>query len=169
MGERKALSKPDAGITWQSELQPLLDTYLCRVGIESPEVRARWVTPVINGLQMHLEEFAPADIAEQAVERLRDAIDARLGRLTNLDPVHERREIAGILALLGEQRYAGLVNSLFEDYAGAVDPEVRAQLHDAIARDRPRPVPADAPLAMPIQTIELRSISALLRRLRTGR
>lgn len=166
MGERETLTAPAVSGRWQRELKPVLNTYLRRVGISSPQVRERWVEYVFSGLQMHLEEFAAADIAEQAVERLRGAIDTRLARLTGLDPVQERRQIAGVLALLGDDRYADLVNSLFEDVNAAVDPEVRAQLHQAIARDRPQPVPAPAPLAMPEQTIELRSLRALLRRLR---
>lgn len=165
MGERETLSAPDTGENWRRELKPVLNAYLRRVGVLSPEIRAGWVEHVLLGLQMHLEEFAAADIKEQAVERLREAIDARLARLTNLDPVQERREIAGILALLGDKRYLDLANSVFEDYGPAVDTEVREQLLDAIARDRPRPVPAPAPLAMPTQTIELRSPSALFRRL----
>lgn len=166
MGEREILSTPEASLQWQRELKPILNAYLRRVGISSPEVRARWVEHVLAGLQMHLEEFAAADIAEQAVERLRDAIEARLARLTNLDPVRERRAVAGILALLGDKRYSALVNRLFEDNKTSLDPEVRAQLLDAIARDRPRPLPAPAPLAMPTQEIQLRSLPALLRRLR---
>jgi hypothetical protein len=166
MGERETLSAPDAGVNWQRRLKPLLNAYLRRIGISSPEIRTGWVEHVLLGLQLHLEEFAADDILEQAVERLRELIDARLARLTNLDPVQERREIAGILALLGEARYAGLANSVFEDYGAVVDPDVRAQLLDAVARDRPRPLPAAAPLAMPTQTIQLRSLPALLRRLR---
>jgi len=168
MGEREALSEATTSAGWQRELKPVLNAYLRRVGISSPETRGRWVEYVLGGMQMHLEEFSPDDIKEQAVERLRDAVDARLARLTGLDAVLDRREIAGILALLGDKRYAALANSLFEDYGAAVDPEVRAQLHDAIARDRPRPVPAPAPLAMPEQVIELRSLPALLQRIRRG-
>lgn len=157
------MSEPDAGSTWQIELRPLLDAYLHRVGIESAEVRARWMAHVFLGLQMHLEEFVEDDYVEQAVERLRQLIDARLARVTNLDPVHQRGEIAGVLALLGMGRYAALVNSLFEDYAFAIDPAVRAQLLHAIAIDRPQPVPRDAPLAMPTQTVRLRSARSLRR------
>jgi hypothetical protein len=166
MGEREPLSTPDAGVNWQRMLKPVLNAYLRRIGISSPEIRAGWVEHVLLGMQMRLEEFSADDITEQAVERLRDAIDARVARLTNLDPVHERREIAGVLALLGNKRYADLASSVFEDYGSAVDPDVREQLHAAIARDRPRPLPAPAPLAMPTQTIQLRSLPALLRRLR---
>lgn len=159
------MSAPDAGVNWQRELKPMLNAYLRRVGISSPEVRAPWVEHVLLGLQMHMEEFAAADIKEQAVEHLRDAIDARIARLTNLDATRERREIAGVLALLGDKRYAPLVNRLFEEQGASIDPAVREQLLDAIARDRPRPLPAPAPLPMPTQAIQLRSPSALLRRL----
>lgn len=165
MGEGEALSAPDAGVNWQRELKPMLNAYLRRVGISAPEVRSLWVEHVLLGLQMHMEEFAAADIKEQAVEHLRDAIDARIARLANLDATRERRDIAGILALLGDKRYAPLVNRLFEDRGTYIDPEVRQQLLDAVARDRPRPLPAPAPLPMPTQKIQLRSPSALWRRL----
>jgi hypothetical protein len=166
MGERETLIAPDAGVNWQRRLKPLLNTYLRRLGISSAEIRTGWVEHVLLELQLHQEDISSEDILQLAVEWLRELIDARLARMTNLDPVHERREIAGVLALLGDPRYAGLANSVFEDYGSDVDPEVRAQLLEAIARDRPRSQPPAAPLAMPTQTIRLRSLPALLRRLR---
>ncbi len=166
MGEREALSAPDAGVNWQRELLPVLHAYLRQVGVASPEARAGWVAHVLLGMQMHLEEFAADDVREQAIERVRETIDARLARFTDLHPERDRREIAGILAMLGDPRHEGLAEKVFAEHGSAVDPATRSQLLDAITRDRPRPLPPPAPLAMPVQTIELRSVRALLRRLR---
>lgn len=145
--------------SWLGEAQPVLDSYLRKLGITSADVRSRWVAHVLAGQQLHIGEYAAGDIVEQAVESLRDAIDARLARIANLDLMHDGKEIASILVVLQEAQNAALVNTLFQDFAVTIDPEVRAQLRAAIASDRPRPVRADAPLSMPVQEIELRPLN----------
>jgi hypothetical protein len=161
------LSAAERSASWLSEAQPVLDSYLRKMGIVSADLRSRWVAHVLAGLQLHIGEYAADDIVEQAVEGLRDAIDSRLARIANLDLIHDRREIAGILVVLQEERNADLVNSLFQDFAVTVDPEARAMLRAAMANDRPRPVRADAPMAMPMQEIALRPLNPL-RWLRRG-
>jgi hypothetical protein len=161
MVEGEILSPPDADMNLAGEVYPVLDSYLRKVGIVSAEIRSRWVAHVLSGLQMHIGEFSADDIVEQAVERMRDALDVRLARVANLDPINERREIAGIWVVLLEDRYADLMNALFDDSDVVVDPQLRDQLRTAIAADRPRPVREDAPLDMPLQTIELRHLNPL--------
>ena len=165
--EREVLNASDSSASWLNDAQPVLDTYLRKIGIASADLRSRWVAHVLAGLQLNIGEYAADDFVEQAIEGLRDAIDARLARIANLDIVHDRREIAGILVVLQEEQHAALVNTLFQDFGLTVDPEVRAQLRAAIASDRPRPVRTDAPLSMPVQEIQLRPMNPL-RWLRRG-
>lgn len=153
-----------AGMGWQGALQPLLDEYLRKIGVQSVDARTRWVAHVMAGLHLHPGEFAEDDILEKAVEYLRDAIDARLALYARLDRVHDRRTLAAALAVLHNEKYADLVNMLFENFAGAGNPELPDKLRDAIASDRPRPVPPNAPLAMPEQAIELRPLRRALRK-----
>ncbi len=155
------MNTPDADLTWQSEAQPVLDSYLRKIGIASAEIRARWVAHVFSGLQLHIQKFAADDIVEQAVERLREAIDTRLARVANLDPLDQPREIAGMLVVLQEEKHTDLMHALFADCEGPVAPQLREQLRSAVACDLPRPVRGDAPLDMPLQSIELRSINPL--------
>lgn len=161
MVEGEILSSLDADMGLEGEVRPVLDSYLRKLGIVSSEIRSRWVAHVLSGLQMHIGEFSADDIVEQAVERMRDALDARLARVVNLDPINQRREIAGIWVVLLEDRHADLMNDLFEDSDVAVDPQSRDQLLTAIAADCPRPVRENAPLDMPLQTIELRDLNPL--------
>lgn|GEM_PF-2595331 len=163
------MNTPGADLTWQSKAQPVLDSYLRKVGIASPDIRARWVAHVLYQIQMHIEKYAADDIVEQAVERLRGAIDTRLARIANLDPLRERSEVAGVLVVLQDEKHADLVHTLFEDCEGPVDPRLREQLRSAVAADLPRPVRQDARVEMPVQTIELRSINPLRRLLRALR
>ena len=139
----------------------MLDSYLRKVGITSPDIRSRWIVHVLSGLQMQIGQYAADDIVEQAVERLRGAIDTRLALIADLDPLHERREIAGVLVVLQEEKHTDLVHALFEDCAGTVDARMREQLRNAVASDLPRPVREDARVDMPEQTIELRPLNPL--------
>lgn len=157
------VSTSDAVMHWQSELQPLLDDYLCKIGMQSSELRARWVAHVLAGLHLNSGEFAADDIVEQAVEKMRDAVDTRLALVGNFDRVHERREIAGALAVLQKDHHTDLVDALFREFNNTEIAELRGRLHDAIRNERPRPVPPDARLAMPTQPIELRVLNPLRR------
>ncbi|MEZ5571290.1 MAG: hypothetical protein R3E64_04625 [Halioglobus sp.] len=152
------MSAPHTGMHWQRDLQPLLDDYLRKIGLHSTQARMRWVAHVLAGLHLHVGEFAEDDIVEQAVEHLRDAIDARLALLVDLDRVHQRHELAAVLAVLQNEEYADLVNALFQDFENTGDPHLQKALRSAILADKPQPVPPDAPLSMPTQTIELRSL-----------
>jgi hypothetical protein len=148
-------------MSWAAKVQPVLDTYLRKVGIESADARSRWVASIVFELQGHIGEIAADDIVEQAVERLRDNIDARLAMVTGLDPLRDGREIAGILVVLQDKRHADLVNALFADCDGEVAPVVREQLRTSVAAEHPRPVPEDALTEIPTQLIELRSLNPL--------
>ena len=161
MAEREVLSPLDADMSWTGEVQPVLDTYLRKAGVVSAEVRSRWVARIVSGLQVRIGEIAVDDIVEQAVERLRNALDARLAMIVNLDPIRDGSEIAGILVVLQDEKHAGLVNALFEDCDAEVAPVVREQLRMAVAADRPRPVPEDARIEFPTQVIQLRSLNPL--------
>jgi hypothetical protein len=161
MAEREVLIPPDADTRWVCEVQPVLDAYLRKVGIVSADVRSRWVARIVQELQAHIGEIAADDIVEQAVERLRDAVDARLAMVANLDPLRDGREIAGMLVVLQDEKYADLVGALFADSDGELAPMVREQLRRAVAADRPRPIPADATIEFPTQIIELRSLNPL--------
>lgn len=162
------MSTTGAGLMWQAEVQPLLDNYLRTVGVDAAYVRSRWIETVLLELQMHIEDFAADDITERAVEQLRDAIDLRLARVADLDPRYERRQIAEILAVLLQAKYADIVNTLFTDLSDTSDPQTRVQLRAAMAVDCPRPVPPEARLEMPVQAIESRRPINPLRRLREG-
>lgn len=147
----------------------MLDTYLRKVGIVSVDVRSRWVARIVSELQAHSGEIAADDIVEQAVERLRQTIDARLAQVADLDPLRDGREIAGMLVVLQDVKYADLLNALFADCAAEVAPTVREQLRRAVAAKRPRPVPEDAPTEFPTQVIQLRSLNPLHWVFRRGR
>ena len=151
----------DADMAWAAEVQSVLDTYLRKVGIVSGDVRSRWVASIVARLQVRIEEIAADDIVEQAVERMRDAVDARLALVANLDPLHDDREIAGILVVLQDKKHVDLVSALFADSDGEVTPLVREQLRRAVAAERPRPVPKDALIEFPTQVIQLRSLNPL--------
>jgi hypothetical protein len=162
--EREILSTPDPEVNWPSGLTDLLDSYLRKVGIVDANVRARWVAQVLSGLTLHIGEFAADDIVELAVERLRDAVYTRLAKVANLNPIREGNEIAAVLVVLQDARYANLIDAVFENCESEeVPPEVREQLRVAVEAGRPRPVPVDAPLEVPIQRIELPSLSPLRR------
>jgi hypothetical protein len=156
-------SAPVAELHWQSELQPLLDDYLRKIGMQSSELRARWVAHVLASLHLNSGEFAADDIVEQAVEKMRDVVDTRLALVANFDRLHERREIAGALAVLQHEQHRELVDALFGELKGSDMAELRGRLLDAIRSERPRAIPPQAPLAMPTQPIELRWLNPLHR------
>ncbi|HEY6132197.1 MAG TPA: hypothetical protein VIV27_09265 [Halioglobus sp.] len=161
MAEREKLSTHEADRSWSGQVQAVLDSYLGKIGIVSAEVRSRWAAHIIAQLQLQIGEFAADDIVEQAVERLRAAIDARLATVANLDPLRDGKEIASILVVLQDEKYAELVNSLFENCDADDAPLAQQQLRLAVAANRPYPVPDDAPINMPIQGIQLRPLNPL--------
>jgi hypothetical protein len=158
-----------ADLTWQHEAKPVLESYLRKIGITSPDSRARWIAHVLGGLQDHVEKYAADEIVEQAVERLRTCIDTRLAQIADLDPQHERRKLAGMLVVLQDDKHYDLLHTLFTDFDGPVDPALRERLRNAVTADLPQPVRADARLDMPIQTIELRPLNPLRRLLGSSR
>jgi hypothetical protein len=152
-----------ADLAWQHNAQPVLDSYLRKVGITSPDSRARWIAHVLAQLHDLVEKYAADELVEQAVERLRTCIDSRLATIADLDPQHDRRKLAGMLVVLQEEKHHDLMHTLFTECDGPVDPALRAQLYNAVTADLPQPAREDARLEMPIQTIELRSINPLRR------
>ncbi|MEZ5502477.1 MAG: hypothetical protein R3E50_07360 [Halioglobus sp.] len=150
---------PDTNGHWPDELPLLLDNYLRKVGMGSPDVRARWVAHVLAWLQAQDREYAEDDIVENAVECLREAINDRLALIAGLDRSRDDREIAAMRVVLRDPACTDLVDALFSDISADIDPAARAQLRATVAARRPRPVPPDAPLAVPVQSIELRSMN----------
>jgi len=169
VAEREILSPLDVDVSWADDVRPVLDTYLRKVGILSTDVRSRWVACIVCGLQEHIGDIAADDIVEKAVEHLREAIDARLAKVANLDPLRDRREIAGMLVVLQDEKHADLVNALFADCDAEVAPMVSEQLRRAVAAGCPRPVPNDAPIDFPTQVIQLRSMNPVHWLFRRGR
>jgi acyl transferase domain-containing protein len=169
MAEREILRPLDEDISWAAEASTVLDTYLRKVGIVSADVRSRWVARIVQELQAHIGEIAADDFVEQAVERLRQTIAARLAKVAGLDPSRDGREIAGMLVVLQDVKYADLVSALFADCDAEVAPMVREQLRRAVAAERPRPVPKDALTEFPTQVIQLRSLNPLHWLFRRGR
>lgn len=146
---------------WRGDVTGLLDNYLARMGVVSAAVRSRWGAAVVESLVADQAGIAADDIREEAVERLRDAIRARLATLGNIDPVRERREIARRLLVLQAQRNSELLNAIFADTAAIAGGTLAVQLDAALAAAAPCPVPPEAPLAMPVQVIELRPLNPL--------
>jgi len=163
------LSHLDVDMSWADDVRPVLDTYLRKIGIVSADVRSRWVADIVCELQAHIGEIPADDIVEQAVERLREAIDARLAQAANLDPLRDRREIAGMLVVLQDEKHADLVNVLFADCDAELAPMVSEQLRSAVAAGCPRPVPRDALIDFPTQVIQLRSMNPVHWLFRRGR
>jgi len=161
--EREILNTSTADLAWQHKAQPVLNGYLRKVGINSPDARARWIAHVLDALQDDVDKHAADEIVELAVERLRTAIDTRLAQLADLDPLHDSRKIAGMLVALQEEKHNDLMHTLFADYEGPVDPALREQLLKAVSADLPQPVCADARVHMPEQAIELRPLNPLRR------
>ena len=169
MANGEILKKSDLEPQWEAAVKPLLDSYLCAVGILSGNVRSRWVEYVLQGLRLGIGSIAAHDIPEEAIERLRDALDVRLATTAELDPIRERREIAATLVVLQDQKHADLLNTVFAAPDLETTPEVRERLRVTFAAERPIPLPADAPMDMPVQAIALRSLNPMrpyLRRLR---
>lgn len=161
MAERATLNRADPSAEWQDQVKALLDTYLCEFGIHSERTRARWTNRVIEDLRVRAELVATEDILEDAVEHMRDLIEARIAVICNHDPAREHKQIAQILVVLLNEKYTDSLNMLFEHMEPAGDLETLEGLRHALAACAPVPVPEEAPLAMPVQTIELRSINPL--------
>jgi hypothetical protein len=144
-------------------VKALLDSYLCEFGLVSAATRARWTNRVIDDLAIHAELVATEDILEEAVERMRDLIEARVAMLSGHDPAREHKEIAQIMVLLLKEKNADCLNKLFEQSEPDGDLEMLEHLRQACDASLPIPVPDEAPLVMPVQAIELRSINPLRR------
>ena len=157
------MNRADPSAEWQGQVKALLDTYLCEYGIRSERIRAHWINRVVEDLRARTEPVATEDILEDAVEHMRDLIEARIAVVCNHDPAREHKEIAQILVVLLNEKYSDYLNMLFERMEPAGDLETLERLCHALAACVPVPVPPEAPLAMPVQTIELRSINPLRR------
>jgi len=161
MAQGKTLNQPESTPGWQSGTEALLDAYLLKLGITAAPTRAHWIQKVIQELSARAEGVAQEDLQEEAIELVRDLIERRLAVIDHRDPVRERREIASTLvALLGE-KHRDIANALFDLGVSDDDADLLARLRAACAASAPRPVPADAPLAMPVQPIELRTLNPL--------
>lgn len=149
---------PDA---WRARAESLLDTYLIRFGVTSAPARARWIERVIGDLATRADQVATEDLLEEAIEHLLALIERRLAAVCGRDPVRERRAVARTLvALLGE-RHRDLTNRLLERVADGDDTQTLERVRDACTASSPHPVPVEVPLAMPTQSIELRTLNPL--------
>ena len=175
--KRKTLNSIDPGIDtvietpadWLERVNTLLDSYLSALGISTEQTRSRWIRRVVDDLMVRAEHVASEDMLELAVEHMRDLIEARVAMVFNYDPAHDHREIAQVLVVLLNEKYSDCLNLLFEcseANATAVNNDMIEKLRRAIEASLPIPVPPGAPMAMPEQAIELRSIFPLRRLLR---
>jgi hypothetical protein len=161
VAQGEALNDLDEAGEWQHRAGALLDTYLREFGILAGPARARWIERVIENLDVRAETVATEDILEEAVERMRTLIEARVAAIRGHDPERDHREIAQILAVLLGEDYTHCLSLLFE----RVEPDESSGnielVRNALVTALPVPVPEESPLAMPEQTIELRSINPL--------
>jgi len=163
MEKGETLSETGTSSDWPDKVKALLDTYLCEFGLDSEATRARWINRVVEDLATRAELVATEDILEEAVEQMRDLIEARIAMISNHDPAREHKEIAQIMVLLLKEKNTGCLNKLFEHSEPDADLEMLEHIRQACDASLPIPVPEEAPLAMPVQTIELRSINPLRR------
>jgi hypothetical protein len=161
--KREALNEVVASGEWQDRVKALLESYLREFGIISESVRVRWISRVVDYLATRTELVAMDDILEEAVEHMQDLIEARVAMLSHLDPVREQKQIAQMLVVLLNEKNADCLNRLFERSDSDADPETQERLRQAMASSMLIPVPQDAPMEMPVQNIELRSINPLRR------
>jgi uncharacterized protein (DUF2267 family) len=162
MEKGETLNGADTSSEWPDKVRALLDSYLCEFGLSSEATRARWIGRVVDDLATR-DKLVAEDILEEAVEQMRDLIEARIAMVSNYDPAHEHKEIAQIMVLLLNEKNADCLNSLFESSEPEGDFEQTECLRQILASSLPIAVPDEAPLAMPVQTIELRSINPLRR------
>jgi hypothetical protein len=156
--KRETLNDLDESSAWPDKVRTLLDSYLREFGIVAEPVRTRWINRVIEKLDTRSGVVATEDMLEEAVERMRNLIEARVALIRGHDPTHDHKQIAQILVLLLDERYRDCLNMLFEH----IEPDENIEhVRNALVTAMPIPVPEAAPLAMPVQTILLRSINPL--------
>jgi hypothetical protein len=141
------------------KVKVLLNAYLCEFGIRSAAIRARWTDRVIEELTTRAGLVANEDILEEAVENMRGLIEARVATIFNHDPARDHKEIAQILVVLLNEKYSDYLNRLFEHVEPNEDDETPQHLRDLITTSLPLAMPEEAPLAMPVQSIELHSFN----------
>jgi hypothetical protein len=159
----KTLSDSVTNREWQDKVKTLLENYLLEFGLRSEATRTYWINCVIDDLATRAELVATEDILEEAVEQMRDLIEARVALVSNHDPLREHKEIAQIIVVLLNEKNADCLNKLFEPGRPDGESEVLERLRDQLATSMPIPVPEEVPLVMPVQAIELRSINPLRR------
>jgi hypothetical protein len=169
MAERETLSTPGASTEWQRKAEALLDAYLVRVGVTSAPARARWIRRVIEDMGARAEEVPTEDLLEETIEHIWNLIEQRLAVVENRDPVRERRAIASTLVAVLSEKHRDVTNALLDRTEPGDDAETLERLRAACAASAPRPVPENAPLAMPVQPIELRSLNPFHRLFRRSR
>lgn len=137
----------------------LLNAYLCEFGIRSAATRARWTDRVIESLATRAGLVASEDMLEEAVEHMRGLIETRVATIFNHDPARDHKDIAQILVVLLNEKYSDYLNRLFEHVEPDEDDEALQHLRDVITASLPIAIPEEAPLAMPVQRIELLSLN----------
>lgn len=163
MAKRETLSGVDTPIEWPDMARAMLDTYLREFGISAEATRSRWINRVIDEMATQVEPVAAEDILEDALEHMRDLLEARVAMVFKLDSACDHKEIARILVVLFDEKHADYLNMLFEHIEPDGDFEIPEYLRNELASSLPIPVPEEAPLVMPVQNIELRSLNPLRR------
>lgn len=163
MAQGETLNDVSISSEWSGKVKGLLDAYLCEFGISSEVSRAFWIDQVIDDLVTRAELVATEDILEEAIEQMRNLIEARVAMVCGYDPVREQKEIAQVIVVLLNENNADCRNKLFERSASGIDAAVLESLQQSLKTYKPIPTPTEAPLAMPVQIIELRPINPLRR------
>ena len=151
---------------WHARVHALLDSYLCALGISAAHTRSCWIQRVVDELALRTGQLASEDLLEVAVEHMRDLVEARIARVCNFDPARQHREIAQVLVVLLNAKHVDCLNLLFdcsEADVSAMAPARIERLRSAVAASLPVAEPPPAPMAMPVQALELRSINPLRR------
>lgn len=148
---------------WPGKVKALLDSYLCEFGLDSEATRVHWINRVVDDLTTRTELVATEDILEEAVLQMRDLIEARIAMISGHDPARERKEIAQIMVVLLHEKNKDCLNKLFDPSEADLDLNTLEHLRHACDTALPVLLPEEAPLAMPVQAIELRSLNPLRR------
>jgi hypothetical protein len=161
MEKREALTEAAKSIELQAKVEALLDDYLYEFGLSSKVTRGCWIKRVIDDLATLADPVASEDILEQAVEYMRDLIEARVAMVCCRNQAREHKEIAQTMLLLLKDKYADCRQKLFECSEPDLDLETLEHVRQTLTASSPIPVPPLMPLIVPVQTIELRSLNPL--------
>jgi hypothetical protein len=148
---------------WEQATRTLLDEYLREFGLDSADSRACWADRVIADMQARTDVIVEEDIPEEAIEHLLELIGSRLALVARPEASSAHRELARVQFLLMNRNNAAALNALFEHAQEKPDPATLEHVRNQLTGSIPVPVPEEAPLTMPEQAIDLRSLNPLHR------